>query len=69
MSIPTHDEIRVPALKLLKEKGVLTDKKAVWLIDFWGKKTVEGLLFMPATRHILIHLNESFEAKKRSAKA
>jgi restriction system protein len=23
MSIPTHDEIRVPALKLLKEKGVL----------------------------------------------
>lgn len=54
---------------ILKEKGVLTDKKAVWLIDFWGKKTVEGLLFMPATRHILIHLNESFEAKKRSAKA
>lgn len=27
MSIPTHDEIRVPALKLLKEKGILKLKE------------------------------------------
>lgn len=29
------------------------------IYDYWKKKTYSGLLLMPATRHILVHLNES----------
>lgn len=51
------------------EKGaVAKSDKALWLIDFWGKKTVAGILLMPATRHNLVHINESIEAKKRGLK-
>ena len=34
-------------------------EEARWLTDYWGKKTFSGLLLMPATRHNLVHLNES----------
>jgi hypothetical protein len=29
------------------------------IYDYWKKKTYAGLLLMPATRHILVHINES----------
>ncbi|HEX2944455.1 MAG TPA: DinB family protein [Clostridia bacterium] len=29
------------------------------IYDYWKKKTYAGLLLMPATRHLLVHLNES----------
>ncbi len=32
---------------------------AAGLLDYWGKKTCSGLLLMPATRHNLVHINES----------
>lgn len=49
--------------------AVVNDEKAMWLIDFWGKKTVSGILLMPATRHHLVHINESMEAKKRGIRS
>ncbi len=30
-----------------------------WLADYWGKKTLAGLLLMPPTRHNFVHLNEA----------
>ena len=33
MSIPTHDEIRVPALKLLQKKGILKLKDFQYAYD------------------------------------
>lgn len=36
---------------------------ANWLLDFWGNKNVEGILFMPASRHQLVHLRENLRAK------
>lgn len=51
--------------KAVEAGAVSKSDKALWLIDFWGKKTVEGILLMPATRHNLVHINESIEAKKR----
>jgi hypothetical protein len=33
------------------------------VIDYWGRRTIAGLLLMPASRHILIHLNEAMEIK------
>ncbi|MBM5570956.1 MULTISPECIES: hypothetical protein [Deefgea] len=58
---------KIPANKierLRQEKTVSTDPSASWLIEYWSSKTVGGLLLMPATRHHVIHLNESVAAKK-----
>lgn len=43
--------------RLLNEGGVVEEAKG--LLDYWGKKTYSGLMLMPATRHIFVHLNES----------
>ncbi len=36
-----------------------------WLIDYWGKKTIAGLLLMPPTRHNYVHLNEIARFKRK----
>lgn len=33
--------------------GVTSDENSLWLLDFWGKKDVAGLLLMPPTRHVI----------------
>lgn len=38
--------------------GVTSDENSLWLLDFWGKKDVAGLLLMPPTRHVILHLND-----------
>ncbi|MCM1991529.1 DinB family protein [Oceanirhabdus seepicola] len=54
--------------RVLQEGAVLDVEGANWLIDFWGKKNVAGLILMPGTRHHIVHINESLEAKKKSLK-
>ena len=39
--------------------------KAQDLIDYWGRRTIAGLLLMPPTRHNFIHLNEAQRLKRR----
>lgn len=51
--------------RILDEEAVSKDEAAIWLIDFWGRKNVSGLLLMPATRHHVVHINECFKAKKK----
>lgn len=36
-----------------------------WLAEYWGKKTVAGLLLMPPTRHNFVHLNEAGKIRKK----
>ncbi|MCI1683895.1 MAG: DinB family protein [Bacteroides sp.] len=50
--------------RILDEHAVDDVPSANWLIDFWGKKDVAGIILMPCLRHQLVHLNESMEAKK-----
>ncbi|MBN1969718.1 MAG: DinB family protein [Candidatus Delongbacteria bacterium] len=50
--------------RVLDEEAVENIEKANWLIEFWGKKNEAGLLFMPVTRHNVVHINESLKAKK-----
>ena len=38
--------------------GVADHPDALWLLDFWGRKTVAGILQMPITRHQIVHLND-----------
>ncbi len=35
------------------------------IIDYWNKRNIAGLLLMPATRHNLVHLNESLRLKEK----
>jgi hypothetical protein len=45
-----------------EEGGVALE--AGWLLEYWGGLTVAGLLLMPPTRHIFVHLNEAQKIKK-----
>ena len=35
------------------------------IADYWGRRTVVGLLLMPATRHNIVHLNEALKLKRK----
>jgi hypothetical protein len=39
-------------------------KEASWLIDYWGNKSIGGIVLMPATRHNFLHLNKSIRIKQ-----
>lgn len=41
---------------------------ALWLLEYWRKKTVAGLILMPATRHNFLHLNKSIRIKQKVQK-
>lgn len=57
------------SLKRILDEGAVLDVEASnWLIDFWGKKNVAGIILMPLTRHNIIHINESYRAKKKAKK-
>ena len=40
------------------EGGVTSQEESLCLLDFWGKKDVAGILLMPPTRHVILHLND-----------
>ena len=61
---PTQDQLN----RILSE-GVLTkEKDSIWLLDFWGKKTISGLLTMPLTRHQIMHISDCFKIRERYEK-
>lgn len=44
-------------------------EKYLHMLGLWSRRDVAGLLLMPATRHILSHLNEAKEIIKKLKKA
>lgn len=56
---------------ILSVGGVTQQENSKWLLDFWGKKDVAGILLMPPTRDAMLHLNdcckwkESIRTKKK----
>lgn len=44
--------------KLRREGGVTGEPDSAWLLSFWEKKDVAGLLLMPPTRDAMLHLND-----------
>jgi hypothetical protein len=72
----TREIVRVLRPEQLKQKvdpdrlqQVLTEgavvPEAQGLIDYWGRRTIAGLLLMPPTRHNFVHLNEAQRLKHR----
>ena len=51
--------------KIKQNGGVTNNEKSIWLLDFWGRKNILGLIMMPVTRHQIIHLNDCFRIKKK----
>lgn len=45
---------------------VSTDENAVWLIDYWCKKDIRGLIKMPFSRHWIMHIEACLRILKRS---
>lgn len=50
--------------RILDIGGVTEQKDSIWLLDFWGKKDVAGILLMPPTRHVILHLNDCCKWKE-----
>ena len=51
---PKSDVIRIKT-----EKGVIPSTE--WLMDYWGKKNVSGIITMPMTKHQIMHLNDCLD--------
>jgi len=50
-------------LKVLKEGAVI--EEAVEIVNYWGNRTIAGMLLMPPTRHNFLHLNEAKRIKQK----
>jgi hypothetical protein len=53
---------------LLKTGSVSQHPDAIWLLDFWGKKDVSGLLLMPILRHPFVHLFDNLKLMEKIKK-
>ncbi|MCM3173396.1 DinB family protein [Paenibacillus sp. MER 99-2] len=52
--------------KLFDEKAIL--QEASGIAEYWSKKTIAGLVLMPATRHNFLHLNKCVRIKDQLKK-
>lgn len=43
-------------MRILEESGVTTDFRSVWLLVFWGRLTMGGMILTPMTDHHMMHL-------------
>jgi hypothetical protein len=60
---------KIEGLRIIKLKEQEAVKKeANWLLEYWGNKSVAGLILMPATRHNFLHLNKSIRIKQKLQK-
>jgi hypothetical protein len=60
-------KVEAGRIKILEDIGSVK-KEASWLLEYWGNKSIAGLILMPATRHIFLHLNKSIRIKQRIQK-
>jgi hypothetical protein len=57
------ERVQPERIERLLAEGVLLEAGRE-LADYWGNRTIAGLLLMPATRHNLSHLNECLKLRK-----
>ena len=48
-------------MRILEEGGVTTDFRSVWLLVFWGRLTIGGMILRPMTSHHMMNFPTSFE--------
>lgn len=57
-------EVDPARLQIVKDEKVVVEE-ASEIVDYWGSRTIGGLLLMPASRHNLAHLSEAIEIKRK----
>lgn len=50
---------------LIDSKCVSDDEKAVWLIDYWCGKNIKGLIQMPFSRHLIMHIEAALRIAEK----
>ena len=55
MRIPSAD-LTMRTGGVFASKCVSEDESAAWLIDYWCGKDVAGIIRMPFTRHLIMHI-------------
>ena len=53
---------KMARLQQVMAEGAIVEA-ASGIADYWGKRTIAGLLLMPPTRHNFVHLNEALRIK------
>lgn len=56
-------KVRPERIQNVLEQGAVMPE-AMEILEYWGNKTIGGLLLMPATRHCILHLNEAERLRK-----
>ena len=51
-------------IQQVMDEGALVEQ-AREIADYWSRRNIAGLLLMPASRHLLVHLNEAMNLKRR----
>ena len=54
--------------KVIDCRCVSDDENAVWLIDYWCSKNIKGLIQMPFSRHLIMHIEASIRIADRLCK-
>jgi hypothetical protein len=60
----TKEKVPIDKLQEIRAKGFVSEESK-WLLDFWGRKNVAGIILMPLTRHLMVHINQSKRLMKR----
>ena len=55
------DPVRI---EKVREEGAVIPE-AIGIVNYWGSRTIAGLLLMPPTRHNFTHLNEAMRLKQK----
>jgi len=53
-----QEKVMSESLSKIMECGSIANTDT-WLLDYWGKKKISGIIMMPLTRHLLVHLNSA----------
>ena len=62
-------KVNPESIERIKNEGGVTDhSESIWLLDFWGRKDIAGIILMPITRHQIIHLSDSMKIKNKILK-
>ena len=51
--------------KIRKNGGVINKEESIWLLDFWGRKNIMGLITLPITKHQIVHINDCYNIKNK----
>jgi hypothetical protein len=50
-------------IEVFRQGAVIEEARRI--ADYWGRRTIAGLLLMPPTRHCFVHLNEAMRLRSR----